>query len=186
MNEEKYTIIIAATHIEPAEGRTNGIAPSGYGYVLVHGKNERGHYGYGGEKSTEAMSAHGLTRASTQCLIACEEPQITVVAANIGTEKYVTHFVPKWLEEMKPGGQLYKDNDRTWRDLCAMSAMGNVSWRKPADQAERKQLKKAQELADDAVAKAVLYFQLHPDQRGQAGIVATDEDEQTAELSAAE
>jgi hypothetical protein len=175
MNEDRYRIVIAASHHEPKQ-RVNGIAPSGYSLIIAHGEQVAHHFGFGGERSTEAMFAHGLVRATTKIFIECETPHITVVAAKIGTGKYITDIVPLWLKKIAAGVALSKDNERTWRDLHALSLMGDLILRLPESEQERSWLCEVQAHARDVKEHVYQYLLHHPELRGVTGVFATDEE----------
>lgn len=173
-----FTLFIGKSHVEPVRlGRINGIAPQGYALKIVGKDLNVSHWGYGGERNTEAMLAHGLLRGAHLIFIECEMPIIHVVTPKTGTQRYLTEFVPKWLKEGAKGNpEFTKDNLDTWRQLYDLNGLGKLIMRTPEGDEERDSSKTVQNEAQDAAKKAFKEYTIDQSRFAVAGVLVTDED----------
>jgi hypothetical protein len=176
--EDAFTLFVGKSHVEPKQtGRLNGIAPMGYGMAII-GKNVNlRHWGFGGEKNTEAMLAHGLVRGADIVFIECHTPTIHIIAPKIGTQMYLTEFVPKWLKELSEGRPGFtRDNLKTWRSLYDLSGLGTLVMRMPETDEEAQLSKAVQTMARAAAEHAFLEFGRNKARFENAGVIVTDDD----------
>jgi hypothetical protein len=173
-----FKLYVGKSHVEPTGlGRINGIAPGGYGIGLEGNDVDLRHWGYGGEKNTEVMSAHGLLRGAHLAFMECESPTIYVITPNGGTERYLTEFVPKWLDDAaKQGPSFTKDGLEHWHQLYALSGLGRLIVRKPEGNEETQATEAAQALAKAVAIQASLEFTKDRERFAKAGVLVTDED----------
>lgn len=179
-----FNIFIGKSHVEPKHlGRINGIAPQGYGLAIIGKDLSLRHWGYGGERNTEAMLAHGLLRGAHLIFIECEMPIIHVVTPKTGTRKYLTEFVPKWLHEGAKGKpEFTKDNLGTWRQLYDLNGLGKFIIRVPEGDDEGALSELTQSVAKIAAKEAFKEFANDRTRFAAAGVLATDEDAVVAKI----
>jgi hypothetical protein len=181
---DAFTIFVGKSHCEPKPCRIDRIAPSGYGLAVSGVDLSVQHWGYGGERSTEAMLAHGLLRGAHIAFLECDTPIINVITPRPGTEKYLTEFVPKWVKEGakgKPG--FTKDNILTWRQLYDLSGLGKLLIRMPKSDDERAFSESVQNLAKAAAKHALKEYTSDPSRFALAGVLVTDEDDAAPKIN---
>jgi len=178
LKADEFKLYVGKSHVEPtALGRINGVAPGGYGIILVGRDMNRQHWGYGGVKNTEVMLAHGLLRGAHLAFIECETPIIIIITPTPGTEKYLREFVPKWLERAAEEGPAFtKDSLDEWRKLYVLSGLGKLIMRKPEGSEETQAAEAAQAWAQAAAAQAFLEFTKDRQRFANPGVLVTDED----------
>ena len=158
-DEDYFRIWIGKSHVEPKSGRINNVAPAAYALSIKGRQVDEDHWGFGGEKSTEAMFAHGLIHGLSIALRECEHPRIDVITNKLGTEKYLSEFVLKWMSDLAAGKRLStKDNLATWKEALALSEIGRLKLRPPECAFEIAKLDYIQALSRVAAQKAFERF----------------------------
>lgn len=170
------TIFIASKHREPEEGRTNGLAPMGYGFFSATSSPPKLAYGCGLEKSTEAMLAHGMIRAIQDAVRDDHDAKVTVIVRNAGTLTYFKQHIPLWFrEEGTTDAPLKRDNWPTWRDLHLSGIIANMTFREAANVDERRQLANVERLTKAATDLADTKRVKIERAAYEAGVFFTDE-----------
>jgi hypothetical protein len=173
----QFRVFATSTHVER---RLNGIAPMAYALTIVGGPRPLTHWGWGGEKSTEAMLAHGLDRAVGDIFSECEEPTIEVITPAVGIDRYLKVFVPKWMRllQQNPNALSNKDNGPVWKDLHLMALLANFTVRAPENSEERARCESLHRLAEAKANDAYHAFQENRARFETPGVYVADADEE--------
>lgn len=185
LKADEFKLYVGKSLVTPeGVGRINGVAPGGYGIGLVGRDMSQQHWGYGGERNSEVMFAHGVARGAHVAFLECETPIISIITPTPGTEKYLREYVPKWLERAAEEGPTFtKDNLGTWRELYALSGLGKLIVRKPEGSEETQAAEAAQAWAQVAAGQAFLEFTENRQRFANAGVLVTDEDAAAPKLT---
>ncbi len=173
MPAQTFVIFIAESAREPFF-RPEKRAPMAYAFSILEMQSEKTRWGWGSERSPQAMRAHGLIRAVETILMACDEPELEVVTQGPGTEKYLTEFLPKWLAEGR--GEYSQDSYQTWMRLLALASMGSLKMRLPSVPAELAECRRIQQIARDRAGTAYDAFMKDDKPFYSSGVFVTDED----------
>jgi len=174
METKQYHIFVESSAVE---SRRNGIAPMGYGFIILgDGIEPTPHFGYGAEKDTQAMLAHGLYAAANEIFREWEEPIITVIKQGVGTQKYLTEFVPNWRRKITEGAQGFsRHNLVVWEKLYELSLLGKQKMIKPDSIEERLRVRQMKRLARDYAKEAQNHRQINESRYMTCGVFVTDE-----------
>jgi hypothetical protein len=171
----QFRVFGTSTHVQR---RLNKIAPMAYGVMIEREPPAPPLWGWGVEKSTEAMLAHGLVRAVADIFNECEEPTIEVITPAVGIDLYVTEYVPEWMRQLQLNPKFSRDSLRLWKEFYLMALLGNLRVRLPENREEKAQCKRLHQLAEAKANDAYKAFRQNRSRFATPGEYVTDADEE--------